>query len=165
MFWLLLSKAPRERPKLNLKPRTVTDDTKDEVAPSSIFGGARPVDTALKEKEIEEKILQEQIVKESHVHENGTADVDTSPTRPGYSHNRKAKPADIEESVPAKQNNDQPDRKGQRGTRKVSSDEDTEPRKHDQAKQYEEPKAPVCDNSCFLLYFTELSAQGWICLL
>ncbi|XP_050541779.1 eukaryotic translation initiation factor 4B [Daktulosphaira vitifoliae] len=54
---------PRERPKLILKPKTVdsnattkTDDS-NYIAPPSIFGGAKPVDTAAKEREIEEKLL------------------------------------------------------------------------------------------------------------
>lgn len=46
----------KERPKLNLQARTVTkaDDTSSQS--SSIFGGARPVDTAAKERQIEEKL-------------------------------------------------------------------------------------------------------------
>lgn len=54
---------PQERPKLILKPKTVNDRDAQEteapnyVAPPSIFGGAKPVDTAAKEREIEEKLL------------------------------------------------------------------------------------------------------------
>lgn len=48
----------RERPKLQLKPRTAPKEDTPAPAPtrSSIFGGAKPVDTAAKEKEIEEKL-------------------------------------------------------------------------------------------------------------
>ncbi|XP_022170689.1 eukaryotic translation initiation factor 4B [Myzus persicae] len=53
---------PQERPKLILKPKTVDPDAPTTEAPSyvaapSIFGGAKPVDTAAKEREIEEKLL------------------------------------------------------------------------------------------------------------
>ena len=48
---------PKERPKLNLQPRTKPIES-PEVAESaaSIFGGAKPVDTAARERAIEEKI-------------------------------------------------------------------------------------------------------------
>ena len=55
------AEAPKERPKLNLKQRTVSTVT-DEPASASVsdakaspFGAARPIDTASKEREIEEK--------------------------------------------------------------------------------------------------------------
>ena len=56
--------APISRPKLNLAKRTVSE-VPDLPSPSSVsgdpkaspFGGARPIDTAAKEKEIEEKRL------------------------------------------------------------------------------------------------------------
>ena len=58
--------APRERPKLQLSKRTgeaaaepgATHETKEAPAPakSSIFGGAKPVDTTKREKEIEQKL-------------------------------------------------------------------------------------------------------------
>lgn len=53
--------APLERPKLNLKPRSKPKEEGDgaPVATSSIFGGAKPVDTATREKEIEERLLKE----------------------------------------------------------------------------------------------------------
>ncbi|EEP79979.1 predicted protein [Uncinocarpus reesii 1704] len=50
------------RPKLNLQKRTVPDSEVKSPSTgepkSSIFGGARPIDTAAKEKEIEERRLQ-----------------------------------------------------------------------------------------------------------
>ncbi|XP_028261038.1 eukaryotic translation initiation factor 4Ba isoform X2 [Parambassis ranga] len=68
-------RAPQQRPKLNLKPRSVP---KEEEGPgsgggtspaaasssssraSSIFGGAKPVDTAAKEREVEERLKKEE---------------------------------------------------------------------------------------------------------
>ncbi|XP_057175730.1 eukaryotic translation initiation factor 4Ba isoform X1 [Triplophysa rosa] len=56
-----------QRPKLNLKPRSVPkeeDQSSGPPAPSgraaSIFGGAKPVDTAAKEREVEERLKKEQ---------------------------------------------------------------------------------------------------------
>jgi hypothetical protein len=69
--------APRERPKLNLAPRSKPSEDSDQVrgededrdrpapsAPSgvsnaSIFGGAKPVDTLARELEIEERNAKE----------------------------------------------------------------------------------------------------------
>ncbi|XP_033927278.1 LOW QUALITY PROTEIN: eukaryotic translation initiation factor 4B [Melopsittacus undulatus] len=61
-------RAPPQRPKLNLKPRSTP---KAEEAPGGapaprsgraafIFGGARPVDTAAREREVEERLQKEQ---------------------------------------------------------------------------------------------------------
>ncbi|KAM3878199.1 eukaryotic translation initiation factor 4Ba [Diretmus argenteus] len=67
--------APMGRPKLNLKPRSVPKEEEQAggggggsapaAAPSSgsrasIFGGAKPVDTAAKEREVEERLKKEQ---------------------------------------------------------------------------------------------------------
>ncbi|XP_041701348.1 eukaryotic translation initiation factor 4B [Coregonus clupeaformis] len=56
-----------ERPKLILKPRSVPKEVEQSSAPSapsgraaSIFGGAKPVDTAAKEREVEERLKREQ---------------------------------------------------------------------------------------------------------
>lgn len=59
--------GPTQRPKLNLKPRSVPKDS-ESGGPSSaqsdraasIFGGAKPVDTAAKEREVEERLKKEQ---------------------------------------------------------------------------------------------------------
>ncbi|XP_066259409.1 eukaryotic translation initiation factor 4B-like [Euwallacea similis] len=55
---------PRQRPKLNLAPRTkpLEQIVKPEpaVPSASIFGNAKPVDTAERERQIEEKLLKEQ---------------------------------------------------------------------------------------------------------
>ncbi|NXD74644.1 IF4B factor, partial [Eolophus roseicapillus] len=61
-------RGPTQRPKLNLKPRSAP---KEEEAPggapaaqssraASIFGGAKPVDTAAREREVEERLQKEQ---------------------------------------------------------------------------------------------------------
>ncbi|XP_029574361.1 eukaryotic translation initiation factor 4B isoform X4 [Salmo trutta] len=56
-----------ERPKLILKPRSLPKEVEQSSATSapsdraaSIFGGARPVDTAAKEREVEERLKREQ---------------------------------------------------------------------------------------------------------
>lgn len=53
--------APKERPKLNLKPRSVAKEPSESGtnASSSIFGGAKPVDTAAREREIEDRLVRE----------------------------------------------------------------------------------------------------------
>ncbi|BFZ22692.1 hypothetical protein BsWGS_25731 [Bradybaena similaris] len=50
--------GPKERPVLNLKPRTKPVENKENQpsSRSSIFGSAKPVDTYAREKEIEEKL-------------------------------------------------------------------------------------------------------------
>merc|ERR1712179_838674 len=56
---------PKERPKLALAPRSKPKDESDSGATqSNIFGGAKPVDTVKKEKEIEEKLQREKEEKE-----------------------------------------------------------------------------------------------------
>lgn len=64
MFQFL--EAPVERPRLNLKPRTKPseENAPSEKPPerktsSNIFGNAKPVDTAAKEREIEERLRRE----------------------------------------------------------------------------------------------------------
>ncbi|KAL4889498.1 translation initiation factor 4B [Aspergillus ambiguus] len=51
--------APASRPKLNLQKRTVTEavasPTSGTESKASIFGGARPIDTATREREVEER--------------------------------------------------------------------------------------------------------------
>jgi hypothetical protein len=49
----------RERPKLNLKPREESLANTEPVHSSSVFGGAKPVDTSAREREVEEKIRKE----------------------------------------------------------------------------------------------------------
>lgn len=61
-----------QRPKLNLKPRSIPKEeeqsgslppqsnTANSSRPSSIFGAAKPVDTAAKEREVEERRLKKE---------------------------------------------------------------------------------------------------------
>ncbi|XP_021421400.1 eukaryotic translation initiation factor 4B isoform X1 [Oncorhynchus mykiss] len=60
-------KGAVERPKLILKPRSVPKEVEQSNTPfapsgraASIFGGAKPVDTAAKEREVEERLKREQ---------------------------------------------------------------------------------------------------------
>ncbi|XP_056316161.1 eukaryotic translation initiation factor 4Bb isoform X3 [Danio aesculapii] len=65
-------RGPPQRPKLNLKPRSIPkeEEQSGSVSPqsnttntsraSSIFGAAKPVDTAAKEREVEERLKKEQ---------------------------------------------------------------------------------------------------------
>ncbi|XP_048055249.1 eukaryotic translation initiation factor 4Bb isoform X2 [Megalobrama amblycephala] len=65
-------RAPPQRPKLNLKPRSIPKEeeqsgslspqssTTNSSRTSSIFGAAKPVDTAAKEREVEERLKKEQ---------------------------------------------------------------------------------------------------------
>ncbi|XP_057193671.1 eukaryotic translation initiation factor 4Bb isoform X2 [Triplophysa rosa] len=65
-------RAPLQRPKLNLKPRSIPKEeeqsgslppqssTTSSGRASSIFGAAKPVDTAAKEREVEERLKKEQ---------------------------------------------------------------------------------------------------------
>ncbi|TRZ02541.1 hypothetical protein DNTS_026587 [Danionella cerebrum] len=65
-------RGPPQRPKLNLKPRSIPKEEEQSgtVSPqsnpmnssraSSIFGAAKPVDTAAKEREVEERLKKEQ---------------------------------------------------------------------------------------------------------
>merc|ERR1711953_1362746 len=55
--------APKERPRLQLKPRsdrTASSEEKETSSKSSIFGAAKPVDTAKKEAEIDQKLQETQ---------------------------------------------------------------------------------------------------------
>lgn len=56
----------KERPRLQLAPRTKPIEPvpppADAVTASSIFGGAKPVDTAAREREIEERLNREKDV-------------------------------------------------------------------------------------------------------
>merc|ERR1712223_2272977 len=55
--------APKGRPRLQLKPRsdrTASSEEKETSSKSSIFGAAKPVDTAKKEAEIDQKLQETQ---------------------------------------------------------------------------------------------------------
>ncbi|TTE51855.1 Eukaryotic translation initiation factor 4B [Bagarius yarrelli] len=60
-------RGPLQRPKLNLKPRSVPKEENQSSSlaatssrSASIFGGAKPVDTSSKEREVEERLKKEQ---------------------------------------------------------------------------------------------------------
>uniref|UniRef100_A0A8C6QCZ8 Eukaryotic translation initiation factor 4B n=1 Tax=Nannospalax galili TaxID=1026970 RepID=A0A8C6QCZ8_NANGA len=59
-------RGPLQRPKLNLKPRSTPKEgdssasTSQSSRAASIFGGAKPVDTAAREREVEERLQKEQ---------------------------------------------------------------------------------------------------------
>merc|ERR1712038_1597955 len=61
-----VQEVPKERPRLALAPRSKPKEEEGDgsTAPASIFGGAKPVDTVQKEKEIEEKLAREKDEKE-----------------------------------------------------------------------------------------------------
>jgi len=50
------SGAPKERPRLKLQPRSKPLEAGQTSGSSAIFGGAKPVDTAARERQIEEKL-------------------------------------------------------------------------------------------------------------
>nr|XP_033792217.1 eukaryotic translation initiation factor 4B isoform X2 [Geotrypetes seraphini] len=59
-------RGPSQRPKLNLKPRSapkeedLSSGSSQSSQAASIFGGAKPVDTAAREREVEERLQKEQ---------------------------------------------------------------------------------------------------------
>merc|ERR1719285_1477429 len=60
-----LQEPAKERPRLALAPRSKAKEEADGSAPSSsIFGGAKPVDTVQREKEMEERLAREKEEKE-----------------------------------------------------------------------------------------------------
>jgi len=50
------SSAPKERPRLKLQPRSKPLEAGQVSGSNAIFGGAKPVDTAARERQIEEKL-------------------------------------------------------------------------------------------------------------
>merc|ERR1719474_481752 len=65
--------APKERPRLALAPRSKPmEDSEGGSSQSSIFGGAKPVDTVKKEKEIEDKLSKMSVSKDDK--EKGSVD-------------------------------------------------------------------------------------------
>ncbi|CAG9764560.1 unnamed protein product [Ceutorhynchus assimilis] len=73
----------RQRPKLNLAPRTKpieqTDAKAEPAAPAaSIFGNAKPVDTTERERQVEEKLLKEQEERLAGSRDKDTKDEDNS---------------------------------------------------------------------------------------
>ncbi|XP_078484675.1 uncharacterized protein LOC100183462 isoform X1 [Ciona intestinalis] len=59
--WMQRREPPKERPRLNLKPREKPlDPEASTTRSSSIFGSAKPVDTAARERMVEEKLLKQE---------------------------------------------------------------------------------------------------------
>lgn len=64
-YWLIGTESShdvqKERPKLNLQKRSkpIEEAGKPSERSSSIFGNAKPVDTAAREREIEERLLRQ----------------------------------------------------------------------------------------------------------
>lgn len=91
LFIFIPCKAePRQRPKLNLAPRTkpIEASKPEPAVPSaSIFGNAKPVDTAERERQIEEKLRkeQEERLKESSGRDGGRESRDQSADRESVS--------------------------------------------------------------------------------
>uniref|UniRef100_A0A2K6F1E9 Eukaryotic translation initiation factor 4B n=1 Tax=Propithecus coquereli TaxID=379532 RepID=A0A2K6F1E9_PROCO len=53
--------VPPQKPKLNLRPRSTPKEDDSSSSPAaSIFGGAKPIDTAAREREVEELLQKEQ---------------------------------------------------------------------------------------------------------
>ncbi|XP_018422967.1 PREDICTED: eukaryotic translation initiation factor 4B [Nanorana parkeri] len=78
-------RGPVQRPRLNLKPRTAPKEevTGGAPAPStraaSIFGGAKPVDTAAREREVEERLQKEQEKMQRHLEDDRPRQLDRKP--------------------------------------------------------------------------------------
>lgn len=67
-LFVFFTEPPRERPRLQLQPRTkpieITEEKKEpepksQRSTASIFGSAKPVDTAQREREIEERLMKQ----------------------------------------------------------------------------------------------------------
>eukprot|EP00795_Rhopilema_esculentum_P014426 gene14426-5482_t len=150
--------AQRERPKLNLKPRTVVDASKEgSTSTSSIFGGARPVDTATREREIEKKILHSEDTDATKTTQNGSVGSEEPHSDPSVS-DRKPSPQakDVQrqgrvDDAPARNKEGAWRSLGQEGSvGRIESSENKENRNdvdkkgdEPQLPHYEEAKAPV----------------------
>ncbi|XP_073469652.1 eukaryotic translation initiation factor 4B isoform X2 [Aquarana catesbeiana] len=77
--------GPTQRPKLNLKPRTAPKEEESSGAPvatsraASIFGGAKPVDTAAREREVEERLQKEQEKMHRHLDDDRPRQIERKP--------------------------------------------------------------------------------------
>ncbi|KAM9321178.1 eukaryotic translation initiation factor 4B [Gastrophryne carolinensis] len=80
-------RGPTQRPKLNLKPRTAPKEEESSGGGStassraaSIFGGAKPVDTSAREREVEERLQKEQErLQQRHLDEDRPRQIDRKP--------------------------------------------------------------------------------------
>lgn len=69
------TELPKERPKLQLQPRTLPVEQSSSTAPaSSIFGSAKPVNTAAREREIEERIKENQSAEDGASSQHGESE-------------------------------------------------------------------------------------------
>ncbi|XP_067687671.1 eukaryotic translation initiation factor 4B-like isoform X2 [Haliotis asinina] len=77
--------APKERPRLQLQPRSKPTDTNStEERKSSIFGSAKPVDTSAREREIEERLQRErQMISHRYDEEKENRNYDNRPAGSG----------------------------------------------------------------------------------
>ncbi|XP_072261759.1 eukaryotic translation initiation factor 4B isoform X2 [Pyxicephalus adspersus] len=78
-------RGPPQRPKLNLKPRSAPKEEESSGTPAptsraaSIFGGAKPVDTAAREREVEERLQKEQEKMQRHLEDDRPRQIDRKP--------------------------------------------------------------------------------------
>lgn len=136
----------------------MVDKGKDEATPSSsIFGGARPVDTATKEKEIEQKLMGEQTAttKEGHAKQNGTSEGDSLPNRSSLSRDLKDRQVQNTEKDSSAEPSEDANPNDDKILKKEPDGETTERQKT--AKQYEEPKTPVCCSIALNFLITSIS--------
>ncbi|XP_040196563.1 eukaryotic translation initiation factor 4B isoform X2 [Rana temporaria] len=73
--------GPIQRPRLNLKPRTAPKEEESTATSraASIFGGAKPVDTAAREREVEERLQKEQEKMHRHLEDDRPRQIERKP--------------------------------------------------------------------------------------
>ncbi|XP_022185743.2 eukaryotic translation initiation factor 4B isoform X3 [Nilaparvata lugens] len=131
------SEEPRSRPKLDLKPRSAAPVEKEEGGGgggASIFGGARPVDTASRERQIEERL------------EKQTALVDDPPRRKGADSDRWERGRDRDRDRVYSKEDRSRDRDGER-ERERDEDRDVEREKGGGGKPALAPAPPPSTNA------------------
>ena len=118
----------RERPKLQLKPRTKSAEENEDVpaGSSSVFGNARPVNTAAKEREIEEKLARQKLEEESTIKEDKEnfkerRERDDFPRGDGCRSRHDSNRSSDGERVP-RDRRDSPDGRGRRDSARSSDD-------------------------------------------
>ena len=146
----LISDGPRERPRLQLAKRTAPVETEgDKTANSAIFGGAKPVDTTAKEREIEEKLKATENAKNEgrtkKLSERSSGDEERAPAAPSKNIFGNAKPVDttkrereIEEKLRKVDVNDD-NKEPKSAPKKIEKRENSPPA----MKKAEEKKTPV----------------------
>lgn len=145
-----ISDGPRERPRLQLAKRTAPVETEgDKTANSAIFGGAKPVDTTAKEREIEEKLKATENAKNEgrtkKLSERSSGDEERAPAAPSKNIFGNAKPVDttkrereIEEKLRKVDVNDD-NKEPKSAPKKIEKRENSPPA----MKKAEEKKPPV----------------------